>query len=191
MALSNAERQAPSRAKRDAEIERLRKAAGKAAPASQELAEARKEIERLRQRLDEIEPFLADVMFWMGEADRIVKSRKGIMTHAAWANLIRCLHPDTRTNMSAKQLDEAFRLIEQRKLVLCDEQQMPTPKRAKSRRSIGRPGGDGYRNCARPNVTRNVTRGLSRNERCALRNAVPSPKRISGARPRLSVGGWR
>jgi len=49
MALSNAERQARSRAKRDAEIERLREAAGKAAPVSQELAEARTEIERLRK----------------------------------------------------------------------------------------------------------------------------------------------
>ena len=50
MGLSNAERQARWRAKRDAEIERLRKASGKAAPASRELAEARKEIAALRTR---------------------------------------------------------------------------------------------------------------------------------------------
>jgi hypothetical protein len=52
MGLSNAERRARWRAKRDAEIDRLRKAAAtakpaKTAPASQKLADARKEIERL------------------------------------------------------------------------------------------------------------------------------------------------
>jgi hypothetical protein len=63
MTLSNAERQARWRASRDAEIERLRKAAAqKPANAvkaallsdSQELIEARKEIERLRKRVDDM-----------------------------------------------------------------------------------------------------------------------------------------
>jgi hypothetical protein len=93
---------------------------------------ARAEIDRLRKRLDEIDPYLADMEFWMIAAERIVKSRKGIMTHAAWANLIRCLHPDTRKNESDKHLDTAFRLVEQRKLALCDELQMPTQKRSKA-----------------------------------------------------------
>jgi hypothetical protein len=59
MTLSNAERQARWRASRDAEIERLRKAAAQKpanaakAALSQELIEARKEIERLRKRVDE------------------------------------------------------------------------------------------------------------------------------------------
>ena len=59
MPLSNAERQARWRASRDAEIERLRKAAAQKpanaakAALSQELIEARKEIERLRKRVDE------------------------------------------------------------------------------------------------------------------------------------------
>jgi hypothetical protein len=47
MGLSNAERQARWRAKRDAEIERLRKAAGKAAPATS------REVERLTQELEQ------------------------------------------------------------------------------------------------------------------------------------------
>jgi hypothetical protein len=50
MPLTNAEKQARWRARRDAEFKRLRKLAAKAAPANQEqLAEARKEIERLRK----------------------------------------------------------------------------------------------------------------------------------------------
>ena len=59
MTLSNAERQARWRASRDAEIERLRKAAAQKpanaakAALSDELIEARKEIERLRKRVDE------------------------------------------------------------------------------------------------------------------------------------------
>jgi hypothetical protein len=59
MPLSNAERQARWRASRDAEIERLRKAAAQKpanaakAALSDELIEARKEIERLRKRVDE------------------------------------------------------------------------------------------------------------------------------------------
>ncbi|MFK4725849.1 chromosome segregation ATPase [Bradyrhizobium niftali] len=50
MGLTNAEKQARWRAKRDAEIERLRKAAA-APPPDQELIEARAEIERLRNEL--------------------------------------------------------------------------------------------------------------------------------------------
>jgi hypothetical protein len=59
MPLSNAERQARWRASRDAEIERLLKAAAQKpanaakAALSDELIEARKEIERLRKRVDE------------------------------------------------------------------------------------------------------------------------------------------
>ena len=54
---TNAERQARWRAKRDAEVERLRKAAAQAAAkaepsSSQELAEARKEIARLTAALE-------------------------------------------------------------------------------------------------------------------------------------------
>jgi hypothetical protein len=48
MGLTNAEKQARWRAKRDAEIKRLRKAAGAPSSDSQELIDARNEIERLR-----------------------------------------------------------------------------------------------------------------------------------------------
>ncbi|MGM4958113.1 hypothetical protein [Bradyrhizobium sp. 604_D8_N2_3] len=51
MSLNNAERQARFRAKRDAEIERLRKAVPKPAPTSKELDDARAEIKRLSKEL--------------------------------------------------------------------------------------------------------------------------------------------
>jgi hypothetical protein len=51
MSLSNAERQARWKAKRSAEIEALRKAAKSADPASEELVQARQEIDRLRAQL--------------------------------------------------------------------------------------------------------------------------------------------
>ncbi|MEY9227722.1 FtsZ-binding cell division protein ZapB [Bradyrhizobium japonicum] len=51
MGLNNAERQARFRAKRDAEIERLRKASNKPVPASQELDDARAEIKRLTKEV--------------------------------------------------------------------------------------------------------------------------------------------
>jgi hypothetical protein len=93
-----------------------------------ELIEARKEIERLLKRVDEFENFLPAYNQWLLEADQIVKSRKRVMSHGQWSDLVRCLHPDTRKNLSDEEVTESFRLVNRLKLVLCDEKEVPTQK---------------------------------------------------------------
>jgi hypothetical protein len=140
MPLSNSERQARYRDKRDAEFDRLRKGAvqrpPKAAPAASssaalQLIEARKEIERLRKRVDEANNYLFDVEGWMSAADKVVRGRRGVMTRLQWLHIVKCLHPDSRPAMSIEDFDRAFRIVETNKHLLLDEQQMPTPQRGK------------------------------------------------------------
>jgi hypothetical protein len=93
-----------------------------------ELTEARRQIERLRKRVDEFENFLPAYEQWLLEADQIVKSRKRVMSREQWSSLLFCLHPDQRKTRTDEQLDQAYRLIDRLKLVLCDEKEVPTEK---------------------------------------------------------------
>jgi hypothetical protein len=102
-------------------------------PPQTELIEARKEIGRLHKRLDEWLQFDAAYDVWLHEADKIVKSRKGVMTRAQWTHLMHCLHPDHRRQVTAEDFDRAARLIIRLKLALLNEQQEPTRSPKKPR----------------------------------------------------------
>jgi hypothetical protein len=102
-------------------------------PPQTELIEARKEIGRLHKRLDEWLQFDASYDVWLHEADKIVKSRKGVMTRAQWTHLMYCLHPDHRRQVTAEDFDRAARLIIRLKLALLNEQQEPTRSPKKPR----------------------------------------------------------
>ena len=60
------------------------------------------------------------------EAQRVIKSRRGIMSSATFKLIWTCLHSDSRNSVSEKKLNEAFNAFEAVKLLLCDEKQMPT-----------------------------------------------------------------
>jgi DNA repair exonuclease SbcCD ATPase subunit len=90
MGLTNAEKQARWRAKRDAEIGRLRKAAGAPSSDSPELIEARKEIERLRKenaalRAQKARPLLPTTVEEMLAAKRAVEEARKAKRTAARA----------------------------------------------------------------------------------------------------------
>jgi hypothetical protein len=117
--------------------QRTKRAGAAAKPAASvpqtELIEARKEIGRLHKRLDEWLQFDAAYDVWLHEADKIVKSRKGVMTRAQWTHLMHCLHPDHRRQVTAEDFDRAARLIIRLKLALLNEQQEPTRSPKKPR----------------------------------------------------------
>ena len=140
MGLDNAERQARWRAKRGAEIERLRKVA---AEQSEQMAEARREMEiaALERENATLKKALAHEREQHAEAktraakaasafeetvkaqamiDGLVQrvrwyegesSRKGIMTFATYGKLMKCLHPDS--NPSDAEKSEACALLGQ------------------------------------------------------------------------------
>jgi hypothetical protein len=101
--------------------------------AAAELIEARKEIERLHKRLDEWLQFDAAYDVWLHEADKIVKSRRGVMTRAQWTHLMHCLHSDHRRQVTDAEFDRAARLVIRLKLALLNEQQEPTRSPKKPR----------------------------------------------------------
>jgi hypothetical protein len=101
--------------------------------AAAELIEARKEIERLHKRLDEWLQFDAAYDVWLHEADKIVKSRRGVMTRAQWTHLMHCLHSDHRRQLTDAEFDRAARLVIRLKLALLNEQQEPTRSPKKPR----------------------------------------------------------
>jgi hypothetical protein len=98
-----------------------------------ELIEARKEIERLHKRIDEWLQFDAAYDVWLHEADKIVKSRKGVMTRAQWTHLVHCLHSNHRGQVTDEEFDRAARLVINLKLALLNEQQEPTRSPKKPR----------------------------------------------------------
>ena len=137
MGLYNAERQARWRAKRGAEIERLRKVA---AEQSEQMAEARREMEivALERENATLKKALAHEREQHAEAkaraasafeetvkaqamiDGLVQrvrwyegesSRKGIMTFATYGKLMKCLHPDSKPSDAEKS--EACALLGQ------------------------------------------------------------------------------
>lgn len=125
MAFSNAELQARWRARRKAEIEELRKAP----PASRELVEARKEIERLYQRLDEWERFREHYDTWLFEADRIFNSReRGIMSKETFNRFRFALHPDTYQSIDRDERNRLSQKLEELKLALLNKAVLPLHK---------------------------------------------------------------
>lgn len=109
MALTNAEKQARWRAKRDAEIERLRKAAA-APPPDQELIEARAEIERLRNELiaarAEIERLRAEeLMTSKAAADEEQKAKRAAARAAAKAKAAELYAGDDGPTLQEKLLN--------------------------------------------------------------------------------------
>jgi hypothetical protein len=104
MGLSNAERQARWRAKRDAEIERLRKAGGVQPPEldnimkvmlQQELEKAQRKIERLGASNTKLQREL--------HHSRSMSNRYGVMSRANFKKILACLHPDYNPSKEAKQ----------------------------------------------------------------------------------------
>jgi hypothetical protein len=61
------------------------------------------------------------------EAQRIMKSRKGIMDRKAYRKILSCLHPDRINDAALKPLyEEAFRLFTVMEKLLLDEKESPT-----------------------------------------------------------------
>ncbi|UPT98883.1 hypothetical protein J4G48_0012875 [Bradyrhizobium barranii subsp. apii] len=120
MGLSNAERQARWRAKRAAAIEALRQ---KAPASSTDAAE----IVRLNTELAELRNSVLDLKLELGSAANVARRRTGAMTKAEFNLILSCLHPDTRASASETKLAAAFRLANELRYVLCNEQEMPLP----------------------------------------------------------------
>jgi transcriptional regulator with XRE-family HTH domain len=66
----------------------------------------------------------------MDEARAIIKTRKGVMSRAAYKKLLVCLHPDqvefVKDAGLKRKYDEAFKLLTGLEIVLCSEAEMPT-----------------------------------------------------------------
>ena len=107
---------------------RERKPAGRAERASQNLVEARKEIDRLRQRLDEWEKFRPIYETWLEEADKIVKSRNGTMKKATFNRIRFALNPDSYQSIDRDERNRLSQEWEELRLALCNETEMPMQK---------------------------------------------------------------
>lgn len=86
--------------------------------------------DEISKRLNEL--VLPSLKTKEAEYNRIIKARKGILTKAEFMLLQRCLHTDTLAQFNLpedlkKRFDAAFNLLQERKIVLCAEKEMPTP----------------------------------------------------------------
>ena len=61
--------------------------------------------------------------------DAVVKGRKGIFTDAEYNLILHCTHADSRKSMSEERLNQAFQLLQKKKLVLVAEKENPTEAR--------------------------------------------------------------
>lgn len=82
-----------------------------------------------QRRLAEIEQHMRDYILptynaKLAEYDAVVKARKGVMTAEHYKTILRSVHPDN--SASAETRARAFRILENRKLVLVAEAENPT-----------------------------------------------------------------
>jgi transposase-like protein len=82
---------------------------------------------RVEQRVRELmdTSILAHYRSKLDEAERIVKSRKGIMTRAQHRLILSCLHPDRVAEELKPKYTKAFYEFSQLEIVLCDEKELP------------------------------------------------------------------
>lgn len=73
------------------------------------------------------ETFLPDWERRLAEADRVIKSRKGIMPRATFNIIRRCLHPDSRDTVSIERLQAAFVAFNRYERLMIAEAEAPTP----------------------------------------------------------------
>lgn len=60
------------------------------------------------------------------DADLVIKARKQVFTKDEYTKIIRCLHPDTASQVTDEQRADAFRLLHNQKIALLGEKEMPT-----------------------------------------------------------------
>ena len=104
MGLSNAERQAAFRKRREAELAKLRKGGDHTTADKQRISELEREVARLRAKLASARPSGG--------------KHEGLWTRSQLALLHKCLQPDARRNATEAMLDEAARMLNDAKDVL-------------------------------------------------------------------------
>ena len=80
--------------------------------------------EEIRKRLEET--VLPHYREKQAEAEKVIKSRKGVMDKATFNRIRRCLHPDSRQSVTDKILGEAFDAFMALEKILLDEKDSPT-----------------------------------------------------------------
>jgi hypothetical protein len=81
--------------------------------------------QEIRKRLNEM--VLPSLNKKSADAERIIKSRKGVMTRNEYKKILGCLHPDrVQDSDLKKRYEDAFNLFTKLELVLLDETQSPT-----------------------------------------------------------------